>query len=149
MITDELGLFHPGFFLSFLWLLANNKIPTRDNLIKRENMEDKTCLFCSEAETVHHLFLECCVAKYSWEILSEILNVQIGQDFVSVAKLWLQNKKYKEVNMCTAALLWTLWKSRNDLVFQGAKWTGMRKILGRCASLIKNWRLLLRGEAED
>jgi hypothetical protein len=98
-----------------LWLLANNKIPTRDNLIKRKNLEDKTCLFCSETETVHHIFLS--VAKYAWEILSEILNVQIGQDFVSVAKLWLQNKKYKEVNMCTAALLWTLWKSRNDLVF--------------------------------
>jgi hypothetical protein len=25
----------------------------------------------------------------------------------------------------------------------------MRKILGRCASSIRNWRLLLRGEAED
>jgi hypothetical protein len=48
------------------------------------------------------------VAKYAWKILSEILNVQLGQDFESVAKLWLQNKKYKEVNMCTAALLWTI-----------------------------------------
>jgi hypothetical protein len=64
---------------------------------------------------------------------------------VSVAKLWLQNKKYKEVNMCTAALLWTLWKSRDDIDFQGAKWTRMGNILGRCASSIRNWRLLLQG----
>jgi hypothetical protein len=52
---------------------------------------------------------------------SEILNFQLGWDFESVAKLWLQNKKYKFVNIVTSAMLWTLWKFRNDLVFQGAR----------------------------
>jgi hypothetical protein len=66
-----------------------------------------------------------------------------------MAKLWLQNKKYKFVNIVTSAMLWTLWKFRNDLVFQGARWTGMRKIFGRCARSIMNWRMLLIGEAEE
>jgi hypothetical protein len=43
--------------------MANNKILTRDNLAKRRIMEDGSCLFCDEKETVHHLFFECCVAK--------------------------------------------------------------------------------------
>jgi hypothetical protein len=29
----------------FLWLLANNKVLTRDNLAKRRAVNDKTCLF--------------------------------------------------------------------------------------------------------
>jgi hypothetical protein len=47
----------------FLWLLANNKVLTRDNLAKRRQVDDKTCLFCAELESVSHLFFNCCVAR--------------------------------------------------------------------------------------
>jgi hypothetical protein len=30
---------------------------------KIRRVEDKTCLFCAEQESVHHLFYECVVAK--------------------------------------------------------------------------------------
>jgi hypothetical protein len=36
----------------FLWLLANNKVLTRDNLTKRWPVSDKTCLFCTGNEFV-------------------------------------------------------------------------------------------------
>lgn len=39
----------------FLWLLCNNRILTTDNLGKRRNVEDKSCLFCAELESVTHL----------------------------------------------------------------------------------------------
>ena len=47
----------------FLWLLSNNKTLTRTNLAKRRHVEDITCLFCNENESVHHLFfrLLCCL----------------------------------------------------------------------------------------
>jgi hypothetical protein len=35
----------------FLWLLAHNKLLTRDNLSKRQNMDDLTCVFCNEIES--------------------------------------------------------------------------------------------------
>jgi hypothetical protein len=41
----------------FLWLLANNKTLTRDNLAKRRKVENESCLFCSERESVRHLFV--------------------------------------------------------------------------------------------
>jgi hypothetical protein len=46
----------------FLWLLANNKTLTRDNLEERKRLEDKRCLFCNELESVSHLFflVLCC-----------------------------------------------------------------------------------------
>jgi hypothetical protein len=32
----------------FLWLLANNKLFTRDNLSKRQHLDDGPCVFCAE-----------------------------------------------------------------------------------------------------
>jgi hypothetical protein len=43
----------------FLWLMANNKSLTRDNLALRREVNDKNCLFCSKNESVKHLFYEC------------------------------------------------------------------------------------------
>jgi hypothetical protein len=62
----------------FLWLLSNYKTLVRDNLAKRREVEDKTCLFCEEAETVHHLFFDCCVAKLMWQICSDMSGKQMG-----------------------------------------------------------------------
>jgi hypothetical protein len=59
----------------FLWLLANGKVLTRDNLAKRRHVEDKTCLFCKEAETPVHVFYDCCVAKVLWERVSEVTDL--------------------------------------------------------------------------
>ena len=43
----------------FPWLLSKNKVLTRDNLSIRKKIKDLTCLFCSKAETVNHLFFNC------------------------------------------------------------------------------------------
>jgi hypothetical protein len=59
----------------FLWLFPNNKLFTRDNLSKRREVSDKTCLFCSEHETAHHLFFfDYVVARVIWGYVSDILN---------------------------------------------------------------------------
>jgi hypothetical protein len=102
----------------FLWLMANNKTLTRDNLAKRKNVEDMTCLFCKENEFVHHLFFNCCVAKVMWNEFSDMLGIEIKPDFESVEKMWILRKKFKLVNVCTFAVLWSIWKFRNDMIFQ-------------------------------
>ena len=62
----------------FLWLLANNKLLTRGNLAKRKEIPDKTCLFCSEHESVHHIMFDCCVAKLIWGYIAEACDVDLG-----------------------------------------------------------------------
>jgi hypothetical protein len=62
----------PSIFLIFLWLLANNKILSRDNLAKRRKFENMLSLFCDENETANHLFFEYCVAHSIWEAICEI-----------------------------------------------------------------------------
>lgn len=36
----------------FLWLLSKNKLLTRDNLAKRRELSDATCLMCADNESI-------------------------------------------------------------------------------------------------
>jgi hypothetical protein len=101
---------HLGFIFSY-GLVANNKTLSRDNLAKRRSVDDLTCLFCTELETTHHLFFDCCVARVMWETISEVMGVAIQPDFESMAKWWLKDKKCQCINICTSAVLWSLWKT--------------------------------------
>jgi hypothetical protein len=126
----------------FLWLLANNKLLTRDNLAKRRDLDDASCLFCTDIESVHHLFFDCYVAKNMWQQFSEISGKVIGADFESVASMWLCAKRFKTINICTTAVLWTLWKVRNAMCFQEYQWLGMQGVFFKCAKLMRRWRLI-------
>jgi hypothetical protein len=123
----------------FLWLMANNKTLTRDNLAIRREVNDKTCLFCSENESVKHLFYECCVARNLWGVVAEITELPLVRDFESMAKWWIRGKKYAVVNVIYAAVLWTIWKLRSILCFQEVCWEGMRRLMLSCARLLRNW----------
>jgi hypothetical protein len=129
----------------FLWLLANNKTLTRTNLAKRQKLDDMSCLFCNEQEDVRHLFFDCCVAKWVWNELSELLEFSVGNDFESIGKSWLSNKQFKTVNVLTSAALWTVRKIRNEMCFQGSRWTGTGMVLRRLARMLLEWKLLHKG----
>ena len=130
----------------FLWLLYNNKLLTRDNLQKRRDVADRSCLFCCEEEFVNHLFFDCCVAKLTWELISEIAGMKVGTNFESIGRWWISNDKNAVLNCTCAATLWSLWKSRNHLCFQEGTWQGEGQILGSIARWLKRWRLLLKQE---
>lgn len=91
-----------------LWLLVNNRTTTRDNLAKRKKLDDKSCLFCCEEETVQHLFFVCAVAKQCWFILSQILNIRLEEPLVDTGNLWLSHEKFLVVNIFISVVLWNL-----------------------------------------
>jgi hypothetical protein len=122
----------------FLWLLADNKTLTRDNLAKRKEIDDLSCLFCNEKEYVAHLFFSCCVTREMWNGFADILVVLVVVDFESMAKNWLGENRLTILNVCYTAVLWTLWKTRNGLYFQGECWRSVGNLLGRSARLIRN-----------
>jgi hypothetical protein len=127
----------PSHLHIFLWLLTKNKVLTRDNLAKRKKLDDMSCLFCTESESVSHLFFYCCVARVVWEHISEVCGKNLGTDFESVANMWLHDNKFKTFNICTTATLWAIWKFKNELCFQGTRWTAMGVILRKVASMIR------------
>ena len=106
----------------FLWLLSNNKILTRMNLAKRQHVEDKTCLFCSEQETVGHLFFDCCVARRFGSAVPTARMSILNLTSPLLLNGGSAGTKYDVINMCTSAIHWSIWELRNNMCFQGQVW---------------------------
>jgi hypothetical protein len=105
-------------------------------LAKRKKGEDKSCLFSCVEEYVQHLFFQCVVAKQCWCIFSKILGINIEESLIDIGKLWLSNKRHTVVNIVTSAVLWNLWKLRNEICFQGSEWKSMEILLHRVGGVL-------------
>ena len=99
------GLYIPPRVQVFLWLLSNNKLLTRDNLSKRREVFDKTCLLCSDDESIGHIFFYCCAVLPVWSFFSELFDTQLTGGFECVAKWWISRNNHAVLNMCTSATL--------------------------------------------
>jgi hypothetical protein len=71
-------------------------------------VEDPTCLFYNERESIQHLFFSCVVAKQLWHALSKIFDIQLIASFEDIGKFWLSNKHNGVLNMFTSAAVWCL-----------------------------------------
>jgi hypothetical protein len=127
----------------FLWLTFYKKLLTRDNLSKRQQVDDLTCVFCNEIETCDYLFWECAVARAAWEVMKGITgtNVRI-KSLCELSSLW-PIKGWRVSNMVHAALLRAIWLMRNDLVFNRVVWPGMQTLWRRTAYLLAQWEILV------
>jgi hypothetical protein len=67
-----------GFYWREMRLLSKNKLLTRDNL---EKIDDLTCLFCTERGSIHHLFFDCVIAKRAYELVSQAMGGTDRQKF--------------------------------------------------------------------
>jgi hypothetical protein len=133
----------------FLWLLSNNRLLTRDNLAKRKEVSDPTCLFCEEKDSISHLFFQCCVAVNVWEFISVCCSRSIGADFESVASLWLAGKKFMVCNIVSSAVLWVLWKLRNSICFLGVPWLGMKKVFVMVGRMLRSWLRMFKLDVQE
>jgi hypothetical protein len=99
-----------------------------------------------ELESVTHLFFDCCVAKLVWSTISDLLGLNLGENFESVVRFWLTNKNHELTNVISSAVIWSIWKLRNELCFQGVLWTGMKRVLMMVVRMIRRWVLMLKQE---
>ena len=60
----------------FLWYLKRGVVLTKDNLLKRRWKGDSKCNFCGSEETIQHLFFDCRVAWFVWNVLFITFNIQ-------------------------------------------------------------------------
>ena len=116
----------PEYIFSYGRQLINNKVLTRDNLAKWRKVKDPSCLLCLEQESVHHLFFECVVAKQCWKVISDAVGTIVGIDLAVIGQFWLSEKRHGILNIVTSAVFWSIWKLRNEILFQNAGWRTTR-----------------------
>jgi hypothetical protein len=73
--------------------MTHNKLPTIDNLVKRQSVDILTCVFCDELESCQHIFFECVVSSNMWSEMKRILGFNFpSATIVDISILW-KNKK--------------------------------------------------------
>jgi hypothetical protein len=114
----------------FVWRLLRNRLPTRDNLLRRNIIQDQgsVCVAgCEALETARHLFLLCTTSSLLWSYVLKWLGL------VSVFSLDLRDHHLQFCSMAGLprsthsylqgiwyACVWVIWKDRNDRIFQNA-----------------------------
>ncbi|KAF7824555.1 reverse transcriptase [Senna tora] len=111
----------------FLWKVCKNAIPTRANLAKRRMNVDRECMNCHHhLESTEHCLIECPFAKAVWfgsRFHWNFCNVNINS-----VRQWIEDilndilKVSRDSERDIAEffyLLWFIWKTRNERVFEG------------------------------
>ncbi|GJN35428.1 hypothetical protein PR202_gb24205 [Eleusine coracana subsp. coracana] len=101
----------------FGWLLVQDRIQTRQNLLKKHCIDSESCELCStQVESSVHLIARCAFAAGFWRWIG----VQIGEEDVSA--LWRVHVPHSIPAAHSNAFLllccWRLWKHRHDVVFR-------------------------------
>ena len=137
----------------FLWLLVKKSILTRDNLLRRGWKGDKHCILCGKDEIIDHLFFSCSVARLIWNLVGCALDLkQIPRDLNDCFGSWLskfQTNNKRLILVGTSALLWAIWKCRNDIIFDKKKINDRMEIVKMICNWISDWVVLQKNDPEE
>ncbi|KAJ3694274.1 hypothetical protein LUZ60_009754 [Juncus effusus] len=104
----------------FAWRLLSNALPSAFNLHKRINEINPNCEICNDSiENLSHLIFSCPRARVIWfhsplSLFSQVNPNNLLLYFASV----LPNLNIHLLQLFFA-LIWEIWKSRNDIIFRG------------------------------
>ncbi|XP_058759067.1 uncharacterized protein LOC131632311 [Vicia villosa] len=112
----------------FTWRLFIDRLPTRDNLLKRgvTSVVCPNCVMCgSSLESSSHLFFFCQEVKavwnyvFTWLDIAEEITVDDFLRFEVIQEKALGGKRRIAINFVWIATLWCIWLMRNAMIFRG------------------------------
>jgi len=129
----------------FLWQLCHNALPARGTLLRRGIQVDPICPSCLvDIEDTDHIFLRCPMAHNVWDMavthhwLPSHPFSQPGSSLCEELHLLAQNQ-YPWFSRLVL-LLWSIWKSRNALIFRNESISPMGTLL-RAKRNWAEWKL--------
>ena len=100
----------------FMWLLENNAVLTKDNLLRRNWLGSPTCYFCSFSESIDHLFSLCPTAKVLWGLIGLCIGASNIPGDLTQYKQWISYwlpGGQQVYTFYAAAICWAIWKRRS------------------------------------
>jgi hypothetical protein len=67
-------------------------ILTKDNRIKRNWLGSKKCVFCTQNETIKHLFFQCSFARSIWSVIQ---GLYLPTSIANIFGHWVHGIDYK------------------------------------------------------
>jgi hypothetical protein len=119
-----------------------NARSTRANLFYKHCAPSAICPSCPEVETGRHLFFLCPPAVALWSRLGVSIPPGLASFWDLPAPIQVPASAW---HSSLAALLWSIWKARNDRVFNGRDST-LTLVVRRACDDLAVWRWRLRVE---
>ncbi|GAU45061.1 hypothetical protein TSUD_198490 [Trifolium subterraneum] len=117
----------PSKVIVFSWKLLQDRVPSRPNLLRRRvirDHRDSFCAFCGASlKSVDHLFVTCDSISPVWYSLFRWLGFRfvsppsISSVFQGFLGFRVGRKIRLEWLLIWHATVWTIWNSRNDVIF--------------------------------
>jgi hypothetical protein len=108
----------------FMGFLHRKVTLTKDNLIKRQWTDNEACCFCDCKESIQPPFFECPLAKVIWRIIHMTFGLAPPKNISNLFGNWLKGipkKEFIQVRVGVCAVIWAIWNTRNDFVFNKLK----------------------------
>lgn len=129
----------PPKVLHLIWRAATACLPTKSQLRMKHVQIDSACPVCNNGvESIYHALVQCEGAARCWHIVNQNIDTHTNMDFAQ----WLEgivagqsgDWKAKVITLC-----WSIWRARNDLVWNGKRWTSMR-IVAKAWEFLSQWK---------
>jgi hypothetical protein len=121
----------PSKVIAFSWQLFYNRLPTKDNLLRRGVIQlgsGVNCVWCDRLpESMTHMFLHCFSAHKVWCEIFYWLGVELimPSNIVSLFDCFChgarKKKTRKALRFIWHTVVWCLWRARNDVIFNAIK----------------------------
>jgi len=132
----------------FLWMAIHDRIQCGVQLKKKKWSGPEECFSCDRLETSDHILFQCPIAVFLWSFFRECLGWLLSPTSCSALFLEiltkLRGKKQQVTLFLCAGALWTIWKARNDVVFNKKTMTSPVAIIYKTLMVVKSWRPLLK-----
>ena len=119
----------------FLWQICHDALATRTNLLKRGLNLDPICPLChSELESISHLFTQCFITKGTWDLAYQYKWIQSNIAEVGILSIFdfltfTRTPTNSNQSDRSISLLWSIWKSRNVVVFNNEIYNSIGTII--------------------
>ena len=134
----------------FLWLALHDRCWTADRLARRNLPHPEKCLLCDqEEETINHLLVGCVFSRQFWVLLLQRIGLaQLSPQpgVISFDEWWrgavmLVNGEVKKgLNSLIILGAWSLWRHRNDCVFEGLS-PSLATVLTMAGDALNKWSM--------
>ncbi|CAN1759570.1 hypothetical protein LINPERHAP1_LOCUS7188, partial [Linum perenne] len=146
----------PSKIACFLWRVFLRKIATQDNLQKRGFSLPNRCVLCdSNNESIDHIFLSCIFSADIWLMLSSRLFIHgpLPSSIEAFINGWKglncdQRLNSDVMKVLLHALLWFIWKERNDRIFKESR-SSPSDVFRRVWFAVGDWLLADRSFTPD
>ncbi|GJN29935.1 hypothetical protein PR202_gb18201 [Eleusine coracana subsp. coracana] len=131
----------------FGWLMVQERVQCKANLLKKSIVDNDTCEVCANArEDTNHIFFQCSFACEFWRTIGVDPSNAFAAEPWNLA--WPATTPLTHRSTFALLCFWQVWKHRNGVVFREEA-PSLQQLVQRCRDEARAWRCRFKREDES